>query len=62
MTAPLFHVAQRLFYGTVQSHFFQTQKITGFSALGSNLTEHSQFHVYVEKSEPTVFDRELAPL
>lgn len=58
MTTFPFHVALHLFYGTEEVSLFPNkEKSPGFSALGSNLTEHIQFHYYINKREPTIFDR-----
>lgn len=50
MTTFPFHVALHLFYGTEEVSLFPNkEKSPGFSALGSDLTEHIQFHYYVKK-------------
>lgn len=58
MTTFPFHVALRLFYGTEEVSLFpNNEKSPGFSALGTDLTEHIQFYHYIKKREPTIFDR-----
>lgn len=61
MAAFLFHIALHLFDGMEQSLTFSKQrKSPGLYALGTDFTEHIQFHYYRKKSEPTVSKRELA--
>lgn len=61
MTTFLFRVALHLFNGPEQSLTFSKQrKSPGLYTLGTDFTEHIQFHYYRKKSEPTVSERELA--
>lgn len=41
--------------------FSKQRKSPGLSALGTNWNERIQFHSHIKRSEPTAFDRELAP-